>query len=101
MERIGILATLQAKPGRENDVETFLKSAESLAQAEPRTLRWYALRLDASHFAIFDTFADTEGREAHVAGEIAQRLFASAEELLAEPPSIQFVDVIANKTSAW
>jgi hypothetical protein len=61
-------------------------------------LRWYAVKLDASRFAVLDTFAD---REAHVAGEIARRLFGSAEELLAEPPSIQFVDVAANKSSAW
>jgi hypothetical protein len=64
-------------------------------------LRWYAVKLDASRFAVLDTFADNDGREAHVAGEIARRLFGSAEELLAEPPSIQFVDVAANKSSAW
>lgn len=97
MERIGLLAILQAKPGRENDVEAFLKSAQPLAEAETQTLRWYALKLDDSRFAIFDTFADRAGREAHLAGEIARQLLAAAVELLAAPPSIEFVDVIANK----
>lgn len=100
MERIGILAILEAKPGREQEVESFLKSAEALAQAETQTLRWYAIKLDHARFGIFDTFADQQGREAHVGGEIARRLFASAEDLLASAPSIQFVDVIANKHSA-
>ena len=99
MEQIGILAILHAKPGREHDVEAFLKSAQPLAQSEAPTLRWYALRIDDARFAIFDTFADEAGRQAHVAGEIARQLFAAAVELLAAPPSIEFVDIIASKQS--
>jgi quinol monooxygenase YgiN len=95
MERIGILAILRAQPGRAGDVEAFLKSAQSLAQSE--TLRWYAFKLDDSRFGIFDTFADDDGRQAHVAGEIARQLFAAAVELLAAPPSIEFAEIIANK----
>jgi len=102
MERIGILAILRAKPERAGDVEAFLKSAQSLAQSESQTLRWYAFKLDDSRFGIFDTFADDDGRQAHVAGEIARQLFAAAVELLAAPPSIEFAEIIGNKDwASW
>src|SRR5215467_10189091 len=97
MERIGILAVLQARPGREHDLEAFLKAAQPLAQMEPQTLRWYAFKIDASRFAIFDTFADQAGRRAHVDGEIARQLGTAATELLSAPPSIEFVDIVAAK----
>jgi quinol monooxygenase YgiN len=100
MERIGILAILQARPGREHDLEAFLKSAQPLAEAEAQTLRWYALKIDGTRFAIFDTFEDEVGRKAHVGGEIARQLLAAATELLSAPPSIEFVDVIASTRAA-
>ncbi|HEY4133458.1 MAG TPA: antibiotic biosynthesis monooxygenase [Gemmatimonadaceae bacterium] len=97
METVGILAVVEAKPGKEKDVEAFLKSALPLAQAESQTVRWYALKLGPSTFGIFDTFADQNGRDAHLKGEIAKALFAHAEELLAKPPQIQQADIIAVK----
>jgi quinol monooxygenase YgiN len=97
METVGILAVLEAKPGKEKDVEAFLKSALSLAQTESQTARWYALKLGPSTFGIFDTFADQSGREAHLKGEIAKALFAKADELLAKPPQIQQADILAAK----
>ena len=95
MEKVGILAVLEARPGKERDVEAFLKSALPLAQAESQTARWYALKLGPSTFGIFDTFADQSGREAHLKGEIAKALFAKADELLAKPPQIQQADILA------
>jgi quinol monooxygenase YgiN len=99
MERLAILAVLEAKPGKEQAVETFVKSALPLAQAETGTVRWYALKLSASKFGIFDTFADQKGREAHLGGEIAKALFAKAEELFAKPPAIEQPEIIAVKGS--
>lgn len=97
METVGILAVLEAKPGKEKDVEAFLKSALPLAQAESQTARWYAVKLGPSTFGIFDTFADQSGRDAHLKGEIAKALFAKADELLAKPPQIQQADILAAK----
>lgn len=97
MEKVGILAVLEARPGKERDVEAFLKSALPLAQAEAQTARWYALKLGPSTFGIFDTFADQSGREAHLKGDIAKALFAKADELLAKPPQIQQADILAAK----
>ena len=97
MEKLGILAVLEAKPGMEQEVEAFLISALPLAQTERGTVRWYALRLDERRFAIFDTFADQAGRDAHLGGEIARALFASAESLLAKPPAVDLAQVLAAK----
>jgi quinol monooxygenase YgiN len=97
MEKLGILAVLEAKPGKEREVENFLTSALSLAERERETVSWYALKLGPSKFGIFDTFADQRGREAHLSGEIAKALFARADELLAGPPSIEQPEILAAK----
>jgi quinol monooxygenase YgiN len=97
---VGILATLKAKPGKEKQVEEFLKSALPLANQEEATTVWFALRLDASTFAIFDAFPDASGRQAHLGGPIAAALMASWEELLSEPPRIEMTDVLAAKLNA-
>lgn len=97
MEKLALLARLEAKPGKEQQVADFLISALPLAEAEPGTVRWYALQLGPSTFGIFDTFADEAGREAHLNGEIAKALMAHADELLIEPPVIEKVDLLAVK----
>ncbi|HXI69284.1 MAG TPA: antibiotic biosynthesis monooxygenase [Verrucomicrobiae bacterium] len=94
---LGILATLKAKPGKEDAVEQFLKSALPLANQEIGTVVWFALRVDHNIFAIFDAFADQAGRQAHLSGPIAAALMAKAKDLLAEPPDIKNVDVLAAK----
>lgn len=97
MEKLGILAVLEAKPGKEREVENFLKSALALAERERETVSWYALKLGPSRFGIFDTFADQSGRDAHLSGEIAKALFAHADELLASPPQIDQPEILAAK----
>jgi len=88
---------LEAKPGQEVAVETFLRGGLPLAQAEPATTAWFALRLGPSTFGIFDAFPDDSGRQAHLTGPIAKALMAKAGELLSKPPSIEQVDVLAAK----
>jgi quinol monooxygenase YgiN len=95
--RVGILATLKAKPGKEGEVEQFLKSALPLANQEPATTVWFALRLGPSTFGIFDAFADDSGRDAHISGPIAAALLSKWKDLLAEPPKIEKIDVLAAK----
>ena len=97
MNTVGILARLVAKPGKEEEVAAFLAGALPLAQAEAATAVWYALRLSRTEFAIFDAFASDAGRQAHLAGPIAQALMARASELFAEPPQITPVDLLASK----
>jgi len=97
MPKFGLLARLEAKPGKEGEVEALLTSALPLAQAEDGTRTWYAFKLDASTFGIFDTFDDEAGRKAHLEGEIAKALMANAGALLAKPPQIDKVDVLAAK----
>ena len=84
-------------PGKEEEVSAFLKSALPLANKETQTLSWFAFRIGSSKFGIFDTFPDEAGRNAHLSGEIAKALFAKAGELLAAPPQIEKLDILAAK----
>jgi quinol monooxygenase YgiN len=95
MNTLGLLATLEARPGKEKEVEAFLQSAMPLVEAETGTTSWYSFRVGPSTFGIFDTFDDENGRAAHVNGEVAKALFSRAEELFVTPPRIQTVDLIA------
>jgi len=97
MVRVGLLVRLQAKPGKEADVARFLESGLALANQEAATTVWFALRLGPATFGIFDAFPDDAGRKAHLGGPIAAALMAKASELLAEPPQIEQVDVLAAK----
>ena len=97
MEKFAILARVEAKAGKEEEVLEFLKSALPLAVGEAGTVRWYALRLGPSTFAIFDTFETIEGRKAHLGGQIAAALMANASTLLSKEPVIEMVDLIAVK----
>ncbi len=98
--RVGILATLKAKPGKEGEVEQFLKSALPLANQEQQTTVWFALRLGPATFGIFDAFADDTGRDAHLSGPIAAALMSKWKDLLAEPPKIEKIDVLAAKLAS-
>ena len=97
MEKLALLARVEAKVGKEEEVLAFLKSALPLAEAEPDTIRWYALQIGPSTFGIFDTFATEDARQAHLSGEIAKALMANADELLSVPPVIEMVKLLAIK----
>lgn len=97
MVTVGLVVRLEAKTGRELDVENFLKEALPLVDEESGTLLWFALRLGPSTFAIFDAFADDQGRQAHLDGKVAAALLERAPELFAGEPEIQRADVLAAK----
>ncbi|MEP6465033.1 MAG: antibiotic biosynthesis monooxygenase [Parafilimonas sp.] len=97
MIKYALLATLKAKPGKEKEVEAFLKSGGEMAIDEPKTITWYAFKLSTDTFCIFDTFEDESGREAHLTGEIAKALMAKAPDLFSVDPDIKKADVLAVK----
>jgi quinol monooxygenase YgiN len=97
MSKLALYVPLEAKPGKEKEVADFLKSALPLADAEPGTVTWFAIQEGPSSFAIFDTFNDEAGREAHLNGKVAAALMAKAGELLAKPPAIQKIDILTDK----
>ena len=97
MIKKSLLVRLEAKPGKEKEVEEFLKSAQSLAENEKGTITWYALRINENTFGIFDTFEGEDGRDAHLNGPIAKALMSKADELLSRAPVIEKVDVLAVK----
>lgn len=98
MSRLAIWAQLEAKPGKEKEIEAFLKSAQPLAEREPGTVSWYAVKMGPTSYGIFDTFADENGRNAHLNGEIAKALFAKAKDLFAKPPEISKPEILAVKS---
>jgi quinol monooxygenase YgiN len=93
----GLIVRLEAKAGKEEDVARFLRGALPLVEDEPQTVAWFAVKIGASSFAIVDAFPDEEGRRAHLDGPVATALIAKVGELLAEPPEIEYVDVLAAK----
>jgi quinol monooxygenase YgiN len=97
MVTVGVLARLEAKPGKEQEVASFLEGALPLAQQEAATSAWFAIRLGPSTFGIFDVFPNETGRKAHLEGPIAAALMQNADELLSEAPTIEQVDVLASK----
>jgi quinol monooxygenase YgiN len=98
MAKYAIWAELEAKPGKEQELEDFLKSALPLAEQETGTLTWYAMKIGPASFGIFDTFADEAGRNAHLTGEIAKALFSDATKaLLARDPQVNQLDLLAAK----
>lgn len=97
MVTVALYVRLEAKPGKEAEVERFLRSGLPLVNEEPATTAWFGLRMGPSTFGIFDAFPDEAGREAHLSGRVAEALMAKAGELLSEPPRIEKLDVLAAK----
>jgi quinol monooxygenase YgiN len=101
MAKFALYVPLQAKPGKETEVADFLRSAVPLVNAEPGTLTWYAIQEGPSSFAIFDTFDDEAGRDAHLNGKVAAALMEkiAAGGMFANKPEIHKLNIIADKPS--
>jgi quinol monooxygenase YgiN len=97
MVKTALFVRLEAKPGKEAEVESFLRSGLPLVEEEPATVAWFGIRLGPSTFGIFDAFPDEAGRQAHLSGKVAAALMAKASELFSTPPAIEMVDVLAAK----
>jgi quinol monooxygenase YgiN len=97
MVKVALYVRLEAKAGKEAEVESFLRGGLAIVREEPATTAWFAIRMGPSTFGIFDAFPDDAGRQAHLTGRVAAALMAKAGELLAQPPSIEKVDVLAAK----
>ena len=94
---VGLWVPLQAKPGKESELEEFLKAGQALVEDEPGTTAWFAVRMGPGLFGIFDVFADDEGRQAHLNGKVAAALMEQAPDLFADAPQIHQLDVLADK----
>src|SRR5262249_27154934 len=98
--KVALFVRLEAKPGKEDDVAAFLDAGLAMAKQEPTTPLWFALRLGATTFGVFDAFADENGRQTHLNGPIAKALMAKAPELFAKSPTIEPIDVLGSKLPA-
>ena len=101
MTKFALYVPLEARPGKEKEVADFLRSAVPLVNAEPGTISWYAIQEGPSSFAIFDTFDDEAGREAHLNGKVAAALMEkiTAGEMFEKTPKIHKLDIIADKSA--
>ena len=97
MVKTALFVRLEAKPGKESEVQKFLEGGVALVNQEPATTAWFGLRLGPSTFGIFDAFSDEAGRNAHLNGAVAPALMAKAADLFSKPPSIEKLDVLASK----
>lgn len=97
MTNEALFVRLESKPGKEKEVEQFLRNGLQLVNREHDTISWYALRLGPSTFGIFDTFADEKGRQAHLNGEVAKALMQRSAELFSKQPSIEKADILVAK----
>ena len=95
--KFGVLALVEAKPGKEQDVWDFLEGGRAIVAEEPGTRTWYAFRVDERTFGIFDTFETEEGRQAHLNGAIPAALAEHGPSLLAKDPDIRLIEIIAVK----
>jgi quinol monooxygenase YgiN len=97
MTQHALYVQLEAKPGMEQEVASFLSSARSMVDDEPETMAWFAIRMGNSTFGIFDAFANEHGRDAHLQGKLAKQLMSRASQLFVKQPEIRRMDVLADK----
>ena len=97
MVNLALLVRIEAKPGKEAEVESFLKGGLAIVEGEPATIAWFAIRMGPSTFGIFDAFPDEAGRQTHLSGRVAAALTEKAPDLFAGPPVIEKLDVLAAK----
>ena len=97
METKAIWVMLKAKPGKEADVEAFLKQGAEMSKDEPQTVTWYGVKMAPGLYGVFDTFDDEAGRDAHLNGEIAKALMANAAELFSNELQIEKMEILARK----
>ena len=97
MSKVALYVRLIPRPGKEQEIEAFLKQGQQMAMDEPQTLRWFAIKEDDGAYSIFDTFDDEAGRDAHLNGAIAKALMAKADEYFSKPPKIDKITILAEK----
>ena len=97
MAKYALYVSLKAKPGKAAEVEAFLKQGAEMSRAEAGTVAWYGIKEDDGAYAVFDTFDDEAGRDAHMNGAIAKALMAKADELFSNKLQIHKIQIIADK----
>jgi quinol monooxygenase YgiN len=97
MAKLAIWVMLKAKPGKEADVEAFLKQGAVMSNDEAQTVNWYGVKMGPGIYGVFDTFNDEDGRDAHLNGAIARALMANASELFSNEIRVEKMEILADK----
>ena len=97
MVTLSVFVHMKAKPGKEKEVEEFLKGGLAIVEQEPGTIAWFAIKTGPGIYGIFDVFENEAGREAHLTGRVAAALFAKAPALFSEAPAVGKPELLAAK----
>jgi len=97
MVTLSVFVHMKAKPGKEKEVEQFLKSGLAIVEQEPGTIAWFAIKTAPGIYGIFDVFENEAAREAHLTGRVAAALFAKTPDLFSEAPTVGKPEVLAAK----
>ena len=97
MITLALFARLEAIPGKAAEAEAFLHAALAMANDEPTTPIWFALKLSPTTFGVFDAFHDEAGRQRHLSGPIAQALMAKGPGLFVGQLNIEPIEVLGLK----
>lgn len=90
---------LEAKPGKGDQVELFLRDILAGVEQEPGTGPWFGCRFSDTTFGIFEAFPDTAARNTHDVGPGGRNFLRAAEleEMLAYPAHLYRLDVLFGK----
>lgn len=95
--RPGLLILLQAKPGKQNALIEFLNKGLNVVAEEAGTQTRYAFQITEDKFGIYDTFHGERARNDHLSGKLGVALEQIKDDLLAVPPEIRELDILAAK----
>lgn len=93
-----ILSFKTTAEGAEEFAAILLRIAE-IVRDETGTETWFTARAedDPTRFFIADTFTDADGRQAHFTGAGADLILGEGRALLAGPPEIHSLELLARK----
>jgi len=97
MNRFALLVRIEAKAGKEEDVEKLLTSAIKYVEQDPNTPVWQVLRFGPATFGLFQAFLTKEARDFQLAGPVSLLFSQNAGHLFARPPHFEKADIMAEK----
>ena len=93
---VALVARLEAKPGKEQEVAELLESGLPVLEDQPRDTAWFAVRFNVLEFGLFNAFPLQVGSETQLVEKVAAAL-KDNDYLFEETPLLETADVLAAK----
>jgi hypothetical protein len=95
---LALFVRLDARTGREDEVEALLRSIQPLVGATEPVRCWFALQMAPQVYGLFSTFDSEADREAYL--QVLSQVWAErTSELLSRPPVTEKVEVLVAQPS--